>query len=152
MQDEQKQLLQQTEAYLEAGDNSALTQLLSDERTSDIAEVVELLDNEQRRTIFDVLEKPIAAEVLEKVDEATRRELFGLLEDYELKTIILELDLDDAADLLAELPDDESAELLESISPDKSARIKKTDELLRRLRRRHYGPCFNKCVRGCYRR
>jgi len=124
MRDEQKQLLQRIEILLEADDTSTLAQLLNEQRSSDIAEVVELLDNEQRRTIFNVLQKPVSAEVLEKVDEATRRELFKLLEDHELKTIILELDLDDAADLLAELTEDESRQLLESIAPNKSARIR----------------------------
>ncbi|MHC4913096.1 MAG: magnesium transporter [Planctomycetota bacterium] len=129
MPDKQKQLarrilLQQIELLLDTGDSQALGQLLNEQRSSDIAEVVELLDNEQRRAVFDVLEKSISAEVLEKVDEATRRELFELLEDHELKTIILELDLDDAADLLAELPADESRQLLEAIAPEKASRIK----------------------------
>jgi Mg/Co/Ni transporter MgtE len=125
MPDEQKQLLQQTDSLLEAGDSSTLAQFLNEQRASDIAEVVELLDNERRRTIFDVLDKPTAAEVLEKVDEATRAELFELLEDKELKGVVSELDLDDAADLLAELPAEERRQLLESIAPADSARIKK---------------------------
>ncbi|UCF43655.1 MAG: magnesium transporter [Planctomycetota bacterium] len=129
MRQEQKQLarqilLQQIEILLDADDSQALAQLLNKQRSSYIAEVVELLDNEQRRAVFDVLQKPISAEVLEKVDQATRREFFALLEDHELKTIILELDLDDAADLLAELPTDESRDLLESIAPEKATRIK----------------------------
>jgi magnesium transporter len=117
--------LQQTDSLLEAGDSSTLAQFLNEQRASDIAEVVELLDNERRRTIFDVLDKPTAAEVLEKVDEATRAELFELLEDKELKGVVSELDLDDAADLLAELPAEERRQLLESIAPADSARIKK---------------------------
>jgi len=125
MAEEQKQLVQQILVCLEVEDVSGLSRLLNEQRSSDIAEVVELLDNEQRRTIFDVLDKPISAEVLEKVDQATRDDLFEMLEDYELKTIILELDLDDAADLLAELPDDERQKLLESIAPAKSERIQK---------------------------
>ncbi len=128
MADEKKQLLQQIELLLEAGDASALKKSLSKHRSSDIAEVLELLDNEQRRTIFDVLDKPTSAEVLEKVDEATRAELFELLEPEEVKSLVSELDADDAADLLAELPDDKSRQLLESIAPAKSARIK---ELMR---------------------
>ena len=125
MADEQKQLMQQIEALLEAEDSSGLGQLLNEQRSSDIAEVVELLDNEQRRTIFDVLDKPIAAEVLEKVTEATRSELFDLLEVHEIKSIISELDLDDAADLLAEFPDARRDELLRSMELADSVLIKK---------------------------
>jgi magnesium transporter len=102
----------------------ALRELLSDQRSSDIAEVVELVDNEQRRAIFDVMDKPTSAEVLEKVDEATRSELFELLKKEELKRIVSELDPDDAADILSELPEEERAELLESIPPAESAEIK----------------------------
>ena len=129
MADEQKQLeqqilLQQTEVLLETGDNSALKRLLNEQRSSDIAAVVELLDNEQRRMIFDVLDKPVSAEVLEKVDEATRGELFEILEDQELTSLISHLDADDAVDVLQELPEEEIAELLEHIPPAESAQIK----------------------------
>jgi len=124
MADEQKQLVQQITSLLEASDAFALAQLLNEQRSSVLAEVVELLDNEQRRTIFDVLDKPISAEVLEKVDEATRRELFELLEDDELASLVSHLDPDDAADVLSELPEEESAKVLESIPPTESAKIK----------------------------
>jgi len=99
--------------------------LLKEHRSSDIAEVVELLDNEQRHIIFDVLDKPTAAEVLEKVDEATRGTLFELLAASEIKSIISELDLDDAADLLAEFPREKRDEMLKSLEPADSLLIKK---------------------------
>jgi magnesium transporter len=130
MPDEQKILtqqilLQQIEILLEATDTSGLGRLLSDRRSSDIAEIVELLDDEQRRIIFDVLDKPTAAEVLEKIDEATRGRLFELLTASEIKTIISELNLDDAADLLAEFPQAKRDELLKSLEPEDSILIKK---------------------------
>ncbi|MCH8118892.1 MAG: magnesium transporter [Planctomycetes bacterium] len=124
MADEQKQLVQQIEPLLEAEDKSALRELLSDQRSSDIAEVVELVDNEHRRAIFDAMDRPTSAEVLEKVGEATRAELFELLKDEELSSLVSELDPDDAADVLLELPEEERAELLESIPPAESAEIK----------------------------
>jgi len=123
--DEKKQLFEQIEELLEAKDSSALGQLLNEQRSSDIAEVVELLDNEQRRTAFDVLNKPLSAEVLEKVDEATRSELFEILGDEELKSIISHLDADDAADLLAELPRELSRKVLKSLAPVESSEIEK---------------------------
>lgn len=130
MADEQKRfrqqiLLQQIEFLLDSDDTNALAELLKDKRSSDISEVVELLGNEQRRIIFDVLNKQTAAEVLEKVDEATRGQLFELLTANEIKAIISELDLDDAADLLAEFPWEKRDELLKSLEPADSLLIKK---------------------------
>jgi magnesium transporter len=124
MADEQKQLVQQIEHLLESGDMQALGELLNDERSSDIAEIVELVDNEERRAIFDVMDKPMSAEVLEKVDEATRAELFELLKDEELISLVSELAPDDAADILSELSEKERSELLKRISPTESAEIK----------------------------
>jgi len=124
MADEQKQLLEQIERLLESGNTQALRELLSDQRSSDIAEIVELVDNEERRAILDVMDKPMSAEVLEKVDEATRAELFELLKVEELISLVSELDPDDAADILSELSEEERAGLLESISPSESAEIK----------------------------
>ena len=128
MADGQRQLVRKIGALLGSGDTSALRKLLGEQRSSDVAEVVELVDNEERRIIFDVLDKPTSAEVLEKVNEATRAEMFDLLAKHEIKGIISELDHDDVADLLAELPVEERAELLESIPPAESAEIK---ELMR---------------------
>ena len=124
MVDEQRQLLEQVERLLESGDVSDLRELLADQRSSDIAEVVELVDNDQRRDIFDAMDTPTSAEVLEKVDEATRAELFELLKDEELSRLVGELDPDDAADILSELPEPERAGVLERIPAAESAEIR----------------------------
>jgi magnesium transporter len=124
-QDEGKELFQQIESALELKDTTTLRQLLSEQRSSDIAEVVELVDNEQRRLIFDVLEGTIAAEVLEKVNEATRAELFDLLTDQEINFIISELGHDDVADLLAELPQQLREKALASLNKADSFEIRK---------------------------
>jgi magnesium transporter len=124
MAEEQKQLFEQTKGLLSKEDRSALKALLSKQRSSDIAEVIELLDNEQRRTVFDVLKRAVAAEVLEKVDEATRSEMFDMFGEAEFIKLISELDPDDAADVLAELPETESEEVLEQMSEADAEQIK----------------------------
>ncbi|MFH1615156.1 MAG: magnesium transporter [Planctomycetota bacterium] len=124
MTKKKRQLVGQIEELLEINEKSRLADLLGRQRSSDIAEVVELLNNEQRRTIFDVMDKPASAEVLEKVDEATRSELYDLLEDEELRSLISHLSPDDAADVLSELSEKESTELLKSIPAAESAQIK----------------------------
>ncbi len=124
MTDDQKQLLQQIEPLLESKDIPALREVLKDQRTSDIAEVVELVDNEWRRDIFDSMERATFAEVLEKVDEATRAELFELLENEELSSLVSELDPDDAADILSELTEQQRRDVLANIPPDESKEIR----------------------------
>ena len=119
----QQILLQQIELLLEEPSAQGLPDLLRDQRSSDVAEIVELVSNPERRTLFRALDRPMAAEVLEKVNEATRDEVFDLLEDTELKTIFSELDPDDAADLLAELPEQAAQQVLNSLDTEESAEI-----------------------------
>ena len=117
-------LVCQIEELLESQDISVLAATLKGLRSSDIAEVVELTDNDRRRVIFDVLDKSTSAEVLEKVDEATRSELFEVLEDAEIADLVSELGPDDAADVLAEMDSTEIAEVLDSMAPDEAEQIK----------------------------
>lgn len=125
MAEEQKQLLRQiVEECLDKGDYNSLKTALEEKRSSDISEIIEILENEERRVLFDVLDKSVSAEVLEKVDEATRAELFELLEDDELAELISELNPDDAADVLSELPAKESKEVLEHMSEEEADQIK----------------------------
>jgi magnesium transporter len=124
MVDEQRQLLERIERLLDSKDVAALRDLLAGRRSSDIAEVVELVDNEQRRDIFHAMDEPIAAEVLEKVDEATRAELCELLEQDELSSLIRQLDPDDAVDILSELPEEERTAILDRIPAGESAEIR----------------------------
>ncbi|MFA5554421.1 MAG: magnesium transporter [Phycisphaerae bacterium] len=124
MESQKTELLEKIESLLEVEDKFTLRILLQEYRGSDIAEVVETLSEEQKRVIFDLLDKDISAEVLQKVDEATRQSLFHVLTNSELISLILELGLDEAADLLAEMPEEKAEHLLASISPDTAARIK----------------------------
>lgn len=124
MAKEKGQLLEEIRAILARQDRLALEKVLDEQRSSDIGEIVELLDNEERRAVFDVLERSVSAEVLEKVDEATRSELFDLLGEKELTALISELDPDDAADVLSELPEEESEEFLENMDVEDADQIK----------------------------
>ena len=124
MSEERKILLDQIKSLLEADSRDALRVLLADQWTSDLAEIIEILDTEQRREVFDLLPKSLAADVLERVNEATRAELFEMLENDELVDLISELDPDDAADVLAELDTEESQEVLESMDAEDAEQIK----------------------------
>jgi len=125
MSEEQRNLLHDIEPLLEAEDRTALREWLGEQWASDIAEVVETVDNDRRRLIFDLLDTAQAAEVLEKVNEATRAQLFELLKEREIEDIISELDHDDAADLLTEMPEEVAEKVVEGLERDDALEIRK---------------------------
>jgi len=124
MSEERTHLFEQIQQMLAITDRDGLSGVLCEHRSSDIGEVIELLENDQRRAVFDLLEREVAAEVLEKVDEATRSELFEIFGETELLGLISELDPDDAADVLAELPHEESEDLLDHMEEADADQIK----------------------------
>lgn len=125
MQPDQKQLLDTIESLLLLEHYQSLRQLLSRQRHSDVAEVVEILDDDERRTVFDLLEPEYAAEVLIRVDEATRAELFEILPEHELVALVAELDADDAVDILGEIEDDKRRRILEKLPSPNVLQVRK---------------------------
>jgi magnesium transporter len=121
---DEQQLLQRIVPLLERGESKTIAELLKEQRSSDIAEVIELLDNEQKLIIYDALDIATGAEVLEKVEQAVRAELFELFEDERLAGFISNLDPDDAADVLMELPEERCARILEIIPDAESKKIR----------------------------
>jgi|LakMenEpi03Aug12_release.lakeMendotaPanAssembly.Ray.scaffolds.fasta_scaffold59574_3 magnesium transporter len=94
----------------------ALLSELSDLHPADIAEVIDQLELEEARYVYEMLEPELAAEVLVELPEDLRD---SLLENYTGKEIaeelIEQLDSDDAADVIAELPEELQEEVLANI-------------------------------------
>jgi len=124
-QAKRKQLLDRIEQLIEAQEFEELRQVLSQSRSSDVAEVVEVLDEIARQILFDLLGAREAGEVLEKIDEATRSEVLEELSSDELTDMVATLPPDEAADIVADLSDHQSEHVLDQIPKDNSDQIEK---------------------------
>lgn len=120
-----KQLLDRIEQLIEAKHFDQLRELLSKSRTSYVAEVVEVLDDDARQILFDLLDPPEAGEVLEKIDEATRSEVVEDLSSDVLTKIVATLPPDEAADVMAHMSPAQTEEVLDHIPSDESDQIEK---------------------------
>ncbi len=120
---ERDDLYQRMTAVLDGGDERKLTETLSHARAADIAEVFELIDDEQRSKILFALPPHTAAEVVVMVDEAVRGDIVEELDTESLTEIVSELPPDDAADMLSELPPDEVEEILDHMEAEQSDKI-----------------------------
>ncbi len=120
-----RKLLDRIEDLIETQSLDELRSLLADSRSSDVAEVVEVLDEVARQILFDLLEPKEAAVVLEKIDEAIRNEIYEELSDDELRDMVQSLPPDEAADIVAELPEARTEGLLDLIPDAESEQIEK---------------------------
>jgi len=120
-----KQLLERIEQLIEKQHFEELRRLLADSRSSDVAEVVEVVDEIARQILFDLLDPEDAGEVLEKIDDATRSEVVEDLSSDELTDIVATLPPDEAADVIADFSAEQTEEVLDQIPRADADQIEK---------------------------
>jgi magnesium transporter len=118
-----KVLLERIESLLQTASYDQLSIELANARPSDIAEVIEVIDEISRQLIFSSLDAKDAGEVLDKVDDATLGEVIEDLTNEKITDIVATMPPDEAADVVAELDDLQTEEVLEHIADEESDQI-----------------------------
>jgi len=86
---------------------------------ADLAEILEDLPADSRRTVFDALEFQTAARVLPEVDPKVQQDLLTGQRDPERAADLLEkMPPDAAADVLGELPEEDAQALIDRMQPE----------------------------------
>ena len=89
---------------------------LSELHKVDVAELIEELDDEHGKILFELFEDEDSAEILIELDEESRETVLEDLSSQEIAEELIEnLDSDDAADIIAELPSQKKVEVLSHI-------------------------------------
>ncbi len=81
-----------------------LKQILSDMQPADIAEILDEAKEKDILVIFRLLPKELAAEVFVEFDSDKQEFLLNAFSDKELREVLDELFMDDAADIIDEMP------------------------------------------------
>ncbi|HXW06395.1 MAG TPA: magnesium transporter [Vicinamibacterales bacterium] len=111
-------------ALLEAGDEDGLQTAVLALHPADLADALSAVDRaETRGKVFSRLPASTAATVLTLVSSVVRTELLQHLGDAEVRSILEELDSDDAADLLGTVTPERARGILEGLSGPLAARI-----------------------------
>ena len=80
---------------------------------ADIADIIETLDEEKKKELFNLLHTKIASKVIVEVNEHSRDQILEDINKEKLTDIVEEMSSDDAADLIADLPKKEAKDILE---------------------------------------
>lgn len=109
--------------YLAREDLTSLQAYLIEQHPADIADALELLDDEQRVVIFDLLQTDVAAEVLDETLTEITRELTDALPDEKIADLLEEMPMDDAAEVLSELQEGRAEDLIGLMEPEEAAEV-----------------------------
>lgn len=109
------------EEILELIEEKKMNQLherLEDMNSADFPALFEELDEEKTIVIYRLLSKEKASEVFAELDSDVQEKLIGYLTDKELRSMMNELFMDDAADLIEEMPAYVVKRILKNIKPE----------------------------------
>lgn len=108
--------------FLERGDAEAAAKLVADLKAPDLADVIELLEPEERVALIETLGDRFDYEVLSEIGESVRDQLSEDLPNELLARAVTELETDDAAYILENLEDSDKEEILAQLpSSDRQA-------------------------------
>ncbi len=123
MADEQVLMVSTIEALVEGKKYSTLRDVLVTMQPADIAELFEEIDNSKLPLLFRLLPKEQAADTFVEMDSDQQELLIRGFSDAELKEVVDELYVDDAADIVEEMPANVVRRILQQADPDKRKMI-----------------------------
>ena len=103
---------------IEEKKKNQLHYILEDINSADFPALFEELDEEKTIVIYRLLSKEKASEVFAELDSDVQEKLIGYLTDKELRSVMNELFMDDAADLIEEMPAYVVKRILKNIKPE----------------------------------
>ncbi len=114
--------LQAVRDAIARGDADRLRALVHDLHEADLADVIELLSNEERLKFIELLGRQFNVEALSELEDSVRDDIVAALPPQLLARAVRKLETDDAVLLLEDLPEDIRRRILSSVpTPDRLA-------------------------------
>jgi len=115
---------QQVADLLAAGNLAGLRALLEKAHPTEIAALLEALDEDQRVQVFNLLPDPAAADVLDESTARLTRELVDAVPSETIAGLLGVLPPDDAVGILEDVEEEQAEEILALMEPEEAGSIK----------------------------
>lgn len=119
----ESQLLEAVRRALAENDVERVETIAESEHAADIAHLLEQLNGDERRLFIEITRHVLDPEMLAHLDETVREEVLEYLTPHEVAQAVVELDSDDAVDILEDLDEEQKRQILERIPPEERALI-----------------------------
>ena len=126
---------------LEAGDKQAVYDLVEPLHPADIADLIELVNTDDRETFAAAITDLMSAEVVAELNDHVRELMMEALAPQDVATITEQLETDDAVQLLEDLDEDDRQAIIDELEPETQAAVESAlsypEETAGRLMNRH---------------
>ena len=117
------EFVQMVMGLVEAGNAEAARAVIEPLHPADVADLFELLDSEDRRSLAAAIADELDADVLAEMNDWVRDELVDALEPSEVAELAGEMETDDAVAMIEDMEEDEQRAVLRALDPDDRAAI-----------------------------
>ncbi len=119
-----EQLLNDITDLVESKSDILLRNILADIYPSDIAQIINSLDDEPGLQLFKILDDEIAPEVLLELNDHQRDYILDTMNSTEISRLLAQMNSDDATDIVAELDKDVAQNVLDLMEKEDSSEVK----------------------------
>ncbi|MDD9875964.1 MAG: magnesium transporter, partial [Magnetovibrio sp.] len=102
-------------AALDQGESERVRELIDPVHYADVADLLERLDEDHRERLIELIRPDFDAEILSELDDGVRDHVIDLLGLEGVAQAVVELDSDDAVEVIEELDEDEQQQVLDAI-------------------------------------
>lgn len=117
--------LKQLKTWIRENREFDIIELFTKIHPSDIADLIDLLEEDEKVHLFSLLDVETASEVILEISDLSREQILEEISDEKLTEIVEEMDSDDAADFIAELPEEQAQTVLEGFEPEDVEDVRK---------------------------
>jgi magnesium transporter len=107
----------------EANDRERVRRLVEPLHYSDLADLLERLNSDQRKRVVVFIGPHPDADMMAELDDAVREEVMELLSPKQIAEVVSELETDDAVAVIEDLPKETQKEVLAQVEPEERADI-----------------------------
>ena len=119
---EEQKISHTLQFLIEERNVKAVSEAISELEAVDIAKIFEILEEEDQKFLYEIMDNERSAEVLLYIDEDARKKFLKNFSTKEIAdNIINEIDSDDAADIIAELPEYQQDEIIQHLNDEEHA-------------------------------
>ncbi len=116
-------MITEIKKMLNEKDYKALRSMLSDEQPADVAELFGELPADDITVLFRLLPKAFAAECFSFMEPDVQKSLIDEFTDIELSSVLADLFVDDAVDVIEEMPANVVRRIIRNVPPDMREQI-----------------------------
>ena len=116
----EKKILEEIKQMIEMGpaNKDRLQEFVSSTHPADLADILEQLEEEERKTLFSLMPTEVASDTLAETKESKQEGLIESLDDEALHEVFEELSDDDATDIVQELSEQQAERVMRVIGAE----------------------------------